>query len=134
MNRQTLLNQTPLTLKKMSTAALTNLFVQIYGAFPNTFDRDEIRSDIYLYIFRENGGKSEANIQRDAEQAARNLQHVVKTMAGLVQAPQMTDGDVQAIRALHEDGMGYGSIAKMYGKQPNYIRNIVIRKLYKNVK
>lgn len=44
-----------------------------------------------------------------------------------------SEHDIRTIRLLHQSGWGYNKIAKLYGKQPNYIRNIVKGKIYRDV-
>lgn len=127
-------------LNKTNTERLVRLHVKKFDAFPaNPFDRksilDAIKNDINAKITERNNTE---NAARTHVQELSNMVIILRQMKaekeGKQLGPSLRDGDVIAIRCLHEDGMSFAKIGKMYGKQPNYIRNIVIGKLYKNVK
>ena len=46
---------------------------------------------------------------------------------------RLSEGAVRRIRELHRQGMGYGEIAQMYGVTRMAVRDVVLRRSWKNV-
>lgn len=126
-------------LNKMNTERLLTVFVKKFNAYPaNCFDRKSILQAIKDKINQE---LAERYTNRNLEAEQKAAEYILKQMRSEAKGKQlgcnnMRDSDIIAIRALHADGVSYAKLAEMFGKgkNANYIRNIVIGKLYKNVK
>lgn len=126
-------------LNKMNTERLLKVFVKKFNAYPtNCFDRKSILQAIKDKLNQE---LAERYVNRNLEAEQKAAEYILKQMKAELCGKQLgannlRDSDVIAIRALHADGVSYAKLAEMFGKgkNSNYIRNIVIGKLYKNVK
>lgn len=125
-------------LAKMNTDRLIDVFVKKFNAFPNTFDRAVIFAAIIEKLNEELQERLANRINDEVAIEQRNNKIIFDMFKNRTEGKKignnLTEGDVKSIRSLHEDGLSFAKIGEMYNKQPNYIRNICIRKLYKNVK
>jgi len=124
-------------LQRANTERLMDIHVKLFDAFPNTFDRQRIISAILVEVRRrtesaeDRRARRAAAAQKQAQWFMTWLKDVQRGQFG--QEDEMTEQDVRTIRWMREDGHSYNAIAKMFGKQANYIRNICIRKIWKHV-
>lgn len=117
-------------LRRMNTDRLTQVHLYLYEAYPASFEREAIFRAVARKVNR-------PIIIRNSEQ--RSLVSIVDNLlkqmraerAGIKQGPQLSSWDITCIRRMHKGGYGYASIGKVYNRQSNYIRNIVLRKIYK---
>lgn len=122
-------------LRKMNTDRLMQVHLYLYEAYPATFDREEI---IRLIERRTNEGQAslvstEEAMARWAQGQQKMYERMIKQMGAEVKGttqPEMTVHEVESIRKMHKAGYSAYAIAKIYNKWPNYINNIIIRKIY----
>lgn len=134
-------------LKKMSTSRLIDVFFYMHGYYIDSFDRYVILNKIANRCeeYRRFKMSQEERIKEDNERKERMRKQHIENMKIMkswfdTKTDNLGNGDrkmdslvVKQIRSLHNNGVGYSTIAKMFNKQPNYIRNICIRKIYKDV-
>lgn len=139
-------------LKKLSTSALMDIYAEIYGAFPNTFDRETIRLEVaHAQDFMANVRNmsigellskqyevEKTSMRRWANDQAENRRVEVARQAKargeqVVNTATMTDHEIRTIRQMHAAGMGVRAIASEFGKKPAWVKRVVRGELYKNV-
>lgn len=122
----------PTEIKKMSTERLMTIYMYIFGSYPATFVRSEIRqmvsnAQIDWQAQFEATLPERDDLERQRQMARRLIESMTATQ-------QFTYNDIKSMRQMKKAGYGYRAIANVYGKSPAYIKKIVDGKMYKDVR
>jgi len=118
-------------LKKMSTSRLMDLHVALVGAFPADI---EDRTNMICRIMDIAWDAAEKAAHESKIAAGNEAVNRNNVDHGKPFARSLTKFDIIAIIAQYDDGMSTYKLGKMYGKGAQFIKNIVTRKIYKDVR
>ncbi len=122
-------------LKKINTNRLAAIYTEITGREPSEMiDRQMMINIVYCR-------QHEAEVEENADRNRQKGSMVVRSFHRINKSDKndgksrFSDRQIKMIREMKKAGASYGDIRKVFGMElrPNYLRNIVIGKIYKYI-